>query len=196
VPNEAFGVGPVGMANDDFIPTWSISITPKNPTLDAEADGPLITLQCIRILSNAPNSLWQKIGFDSHGTPQLNDPLNDTAIPNVVMGYRIVPVVLAPDHTLPINIEYLQYTTSPNIQHFDWSTAYVPTSDDFADQTVEDTIMSPIAQANRAALLPVLHRYIDDIATTVDLASMTDSTHAALLAEPVLRLLGEEKVAA
>ncbi len=195
-PNDAFGVGPVGVANDNFIPTFAISIALKNPDPADEEDGPLITLQCVRMLSNAPNALWEKIGFDSHGNPQLSNPLSNTSIPDVVLGYRIVPVVLKPKHTLPINIEYLQYTISLNIQHFSWSTAYVPTSDTFTDQTVETTIMSPTAQANRAALLPVLNRYIPDIATTVDLDSMTDSTHAALLSQPVLRLLGEEKAAA
>jgi hypothetical protein len=196
-PNDAFGVGPVGIANDNFVPKFDVSIVLKNPDPEDEEDGPLITLQCVRMLSNAPNSFWQKIGFDGHGNPQLSDPLKNTAIPDVIMGYRIVPVVLNPQHTLPINIEYLQYTISPNIQHFAWSTAYVPTSDGFTDrQTVENTIMSSTAQANRAALLPVLNRYIPDIATTVDLDGMTDSTHAALLSEPVLRLLGEEKAAA
>jgi hypothetical protein len=107
-----------------------------------------------------------------------------------------VPVVLKPKHTLPINLEYLKYTISPNIQHFAWSTAYVPTTDKFANETVEDTIMSTKAQANRNALLPVLHQYVAALATTVDVASMTDPTHAALLAQPVLRLLGEQKTAA
>lgn len=196
-PNEAFGVGPVGIANDDFVPTFNLTVSLKNADAEAGEDGASsITLQCVRILSNAPNSFWRKIDFDRHGNPALGDPLNDTAIPDVVMGYRIVPVVLAPDHTLPINLEYLKYTISPNIQHFAWSTAYVPTSDDFGGQTVEDTIMSAKAQANRAALLPILHQYIEDIATTVDLESMTNSTHAGLLAQPVLRLLGEERAAA
>ena len=95
VPIEAFGVGPVGVTDDNFIPTFTMAIALKNPTA-AEEDGPLITLQCVRILSNPPNSLWRKITFDGHGNPELNDPLNDTAIANVVMGYRIVPVVLAP----------------------------------------------------------------------------------------------------
>jgi hypothetical protein len=192
-PNEAFGVGPVGVSSDAFTPTFSIKIELKNLDADAKLDGPLITLQCVRILSNAPNSFWQKIDFDGNGNPALGDPLKDTAIPNVVTGYRIVPVVLKPDHTLPINLEYLQYTISPDIQHFAWSTAYVPDTDEFTGQTVEETIMSTTAQANRAALLPILHQYIADIATTVDLDSMTNGTHAALLAQPVLRLLGEEK---
>jgi len=194
-PNDAFGVGPAGVANDNFIPTFEMSITLDNP--EADDEGPLITLQCVRMLSNAPNALWKKIGFDSHGNPQLGDPLKDTGVPDVIMGYRIVPVVLDPQHTLPIYLEYLQYTISPHIQHYAWSTAYVPTTDDFTpSQTVETTIMSPTARANRAVLLPVLNKYIPDIATTVDLDTMTDSTHAALLAQPVLRLLGEEKAAA
>ncbi|KVC62208.1 hypothetical protein WI72_10490 [Burkholderia ubonensis] len=195
-PNDAFGVAPVGVANDDFIPTLTVSIAlTNNPDTLAEV-GAQITLQCVRILSNAPSALWQKIAFDSHGNPVLTDPLTDTAVPDVIVGYRIVPVPLVPDHTLPINLEYLKYTIAPRIQHFAWSTAYVPTSDDFTDQTVEDTIMSPTAQANRAALLPVLHQYLPDIATTVDLDNMVDGTHAGLLAQPVLRLLGEEKTAA
>ena len=194
-PNDAFGVGPVGVTNADFIPELTVSIALTHPPAEAEA-GAQITLQCVRILSNAPNALWQKIVFDGNGNPLLSDPLSDTAIPNVVMGYRVVPVPLAPDHTLPINIEYLKYTIAPQIQHFAWSTAYVPTSDDFTNQSVEDTIMSPTAQANRAALLPALHRYLPDLATTVDLDDMKDSTHAGLLSQPVLRLLGEEKIAA
>jgi len=191
--NEAFGVGPTGTASDSFVPTFSVVIGFKNPPPKPEAQESLITLECVRILSNVPNSLWQKISFDGNGNPQLSDPLNNTTISDVVVGYRIVPVLLKPKHTLPINLEYLKYTISLNIQHFAWSTAYVPTMDDFSNQTVEDTIMSTTAQANRRALLPVLHQYIAAISTTVDVASLTDPTHAALLAQPVLRLLGEQK---
>ena len=41
----------------------------------------------------------------------------------------------------------------------------------------------------------MLHEYIEDVATTVNVASMTDATHAALLSQPVLRLLGEVETA-
>ncbi len=179
-----------GMASDSFIPTLRVSITLTN---NPDQPNVQVTLQCIRIFSNVPNALWQKLDFDSHGTPILDDPLNNTTIPNVISGYKVIAIPLIPDHTLPINLEYLKYTIDPNAQYFSWSTAYVPTSDDFSHQTVEDTIMNTTAVANRAELLPVIHQYIEAVATTVNVDSMTNSTHASLLSQPVLSLLGEER---
>jgi hypothetical protein len=191
IPNEAFGVGPTGTASDSFIPTFDVAITLTNDPAQADVQ---VTLQCVRIFSNAPNSLWQKLNFDGNGNPILGDPLNDATTANVVTGYRVIPIAQVPDHTLPINLEYLQYTIDINAQYFSWSSAYVPAGSAFGDKTVEDTIMSAAAVANRAALLPAIHDYIAAIATSVNLDSMTNPTHAALLSEPVLSLLGENNV--
>lgn len=190
-PSEAFGVGPVGTDATGFLPTFDLSIAPTRPVGGA----PDVTLQCIRVLSNVPNALWQKIPFNGNGSPVLSNPLGDTTIANVVTGYRVVPIPTVPDHTLPISLEYLKYTIDPRIQHFSWSPAYVPQSGDFPDTTVESSIMSATAVANRAALLPALHAYLPNLASTVDVATLTDPTHAALLAQPVMRLLGEERTA-
>jgi hypothetical protein len=190
VPNEAFGVGPAGLSNDSFTPSLEVSITLTNdPGSHLQP-----TLECVRVFSNAPNALWQKLHFDSHGTPILGDVVNDATLANVVTGYRVVPVRVAPHHSLPINIEYLKYTVDPNIGHFAWSGAYIAPDDDFASQTVEDTILSQVAVANRAALLPALNACLAGIATSVSVQGMADATHAALMSEPVLRLLGEQRV--
>lgn len=192
VPNEAFGVGPTGTDSASFVPSLEVSITFTNdPGQDVA-----VTLECVRVFGNVPNALWKKLQFDSHGTPVLEDPLNKATLANVVSGYKVVPVRVKPDHTLPINLEYLKYTVDPELQHFAWSLAYVALTDDFSTQTVEDTIMSATATSNRAALLPAIHDYIADIVTSVQVQGMTDATHAALLSEPVLRLLGEQRAQA
>lgn len=193
-PNDDFGVGPAGIDHADFTPTLTISITPVQVKEDADSDTP--TLQAVRILQNAPNSLWKKIGFDSHGVPQAGDPLNDTSIPNVIVGYTLIPVPQTPDHTLPINIQYLLYTLGPKIQPFSWSTAFVPDADSFTGEAVEETIAATTAVNNRSALLPVLQGFFPTLTTSPDVDSLTSTSTSGLLHEPVLSLIGEEKSAA
>lgn len=192
VPNEAFGVGPAGIDSSAFTPSLEVSITLANDP----GSHPQPTMECVRVFSNAPNALWQKLQFDRHGTPILGDPVNDATLANVITGYKVVPVRVAPHHSLPINIEYLKYTVDPNVGHFAWSGASVASADDFAGQTVEDTITAKTAVDNRAALLPAIHAYLAEIATSVSLQGMADPTHAALMSEPVLRLLGEQRAQA
>ena len=195
-PNDAFGVGPVGLSDDAFTPSLTISIK-RTPSATRSRSAPeesddLIPMKAVRILSTAPNSLWHKVDFDGHGRPRIADPLGDTTIGDVLVGYRIFATALVPDHTQLIDLANLQYTVDVNIQHFTWLTPYVPAKHDFGSETLEGSIMSSRAQANRAQLLPVLDQYVSGLMKSVDVAGMTDKTHAGLLSDPLLRLLGEE----
>ncbi len=190
-PNEAFGVGPTGTDNESFKPSFSITVTfgTEEPSPKDES-----TLQSIRILNNIPSSLWAKKAFDGNAVPVISDPLNNTTLPNAVVGYRIIPIVLTPDRTLPIELQYLQYTLDLNLQSFILSTPFIPTSDSFKDDTVEATIMNQIAQNNRKLLLAVLNQFMPDLSLTVDVTNLADPTTSDLLAEPQMRLLGEQKI--
>lgn len=188
-PNEAFGVGPAGVDSASFLPALAVTITLTNAPA---GQGKEITLQCVRLLSNVPNALWQTTAFDSKGNPLLDNPLQNTTSANVVTGYRVVPVQLVPDHTLPIDSAYLQYTIDPHIGQFAWSAASSPATGPLAGSTVEDSIMLAASVANRAALLPALRAVLTALASTVNVDAMSDSTHAALLSQPVMHLLGQQ----
>jgi hypothetical protein len=148
------------------------------------------------VLGNVPKALWQKPTFDGNGIPAIANPLADTTIANVVTGYKIVPIVQPPEKTLPIELQYLQCTIDPEIQHYAWSAPFVPTADNFKDQTVEQTIMGGTAPKNRAVMLDALKGFIATLDTSVDVGKLADPTGCDLLAEPQMRLLGEQKASA
>ncbi|MDF2627834.1 MAG: hypothetical protein K0R39_1665 [Symbiobacteriaceae bacterium] len=182
-PNSNFGVGPSGIGSDQFTSTHTVTITSNEDS----------TFLAVRVLNNAPSALWQTRSFDKHGVPSGVDPLNDTTVPNTVAGYRLVPYVPAPDHTLPISLEYLQYTIDENIQHFAWSAPTYPTTDSFSNETVSGTIASATAEANRSQLLAAMVAADLQISTQLDVSDLANPATNYLLAAPVLRLLGEQR---
>jgi hypothetical protein len=182
-PNLDFGVRPVGVDSKDFVSEHSITLTSNSST----------TFHAYYSLKNVPKALWAEIKFDTNGDPILGDPVNDTTIKNVVSGFTLVPYVPPPDHTLPIPIEYLQYTLYPEIQKFWWSKPYVPTADNVQDKTVPGTILSKRAEDNRKVLFEAIIGNHVEINTTIDVDGLKDPGTSYLLADPLLRLLGEDK---
>lgn len=182
-PNLEFGIRPVGIDNKDFSSEHSITITSNEST----------TFHAYYSLKNVPKALWAKIDFDTNGNPILGDPVKDTTIKNVVSGFALVPYVPDPDHTLPIPIEYLQYTIDPNTQKFWWSKPFVPTTDNVQGKTVADTIMSKTAQDNRNVLLRGIINNNVAIDKAIDVDGLAHQSTSYLLADPLMRLLGEEK---
>lgn len=182
-PNTDFGVRPVGIESKDFASEHSITLTSNEDT----------TFYAYYSLRNVPKALWKEIKFDNDGNPILGDPVNDTTIKDVVTGFTLVPFVKDPDHTLPIPIEYLQYTIDPNIQKFWWSKPFVPTTDNVQGQTVADSIMSKRATDNRNVLLDAIIGNDVAIDKNIDVDGLALQSTSYLLAEPLMRLLGEEK---
>ena len=181
-PNTDFGVGPTGTASADFTSTHNITITTSTNS----------TFLAVRTLHNAPKSLWNVPNFDSNGVPQV-DPVNDTTLPNVVNGYQLVPNPGTPGETLPIQIQYLQYTIDPNLQQFDWGAPTYVTSDSYTTQTVAQTISTPPASNNMPQILASINRNGLTVSPTVNVSSLANQATSYLLAEPVLNVLGEQK---
>lgn len=183
--NTDFGVGPVGTAPADFTSAYQVSITSDENS----------TFQAVPVLANVPKALWEVKSFDQNGVPQNVDPLNNTTIPNALIGFKLIPSPPEPRHTLPIQLVNLQYTIDPNIQHFVWSDPYYPTADSFSAETVTSTIAGPLAEANRPQLLTAMQNAGLPVLgeSAVNVGDLADQTTNYLLAPPVLSLLGEQK---
>jgi hypothetical protein len=181
--NTDFGVGPVGLTNTDLTSTHTITITTKEAS----------TFSADPLLSNVPAALWQKRDFDSHGVPTGVDPLNNTTLDGVAVGFTVTPVVTPPDHTLPIKIENLEYTIADPIKPFSWTDATAPITDPFTDQTVWGTITATGPASVRLQLLTAMAAEGWPVPTEVDVTELSTQANYDLLADPVLRLLGEQR---
>ncbi len=183
--NTDFGVRPVGLDSAAFTSRQIIEIINDN--------GEVSTFHATPILKNVPKGLWQKVSFSPNGNPNVGDPVNDTTLKDVLTGFNLVPYKDCPANTLPINLEYLQFRLDPELQHYWWTAAYVPLTDDFKDETVSDTIMATKAQANRPMLLSAITDLEFAIDTHINVVELADPESYYLLASPLFRLLGEEK---
>jgi hypothetical protein len=182
-PNTAFGAGPVGLSNSAFTSTHTITITSNE--VSTFYAGPL--------LSNVPTALWQKRDFDDHGVPKGVDPLNSTTLDGVAVGFTLTPVVTPPDHTLPIKISNLDYTIADPIKPFSWTDATAPITDPFTDQTVWGTIAATGPASVRLQLLTAMADEGWPLPTTVNVSELSSQSSYDLIADPVLRLLGEQR---
>jgi hypothetical protein len=182
-PNTAFGVGPVGVLNKDLTSTHTISVT----TVEAS------TFHAAPALGNVPAALWQTRQFDSNGVPVGLDPLNSTTVERVASGFTITPFVAPPHHTLPIKLQDLEYTIADPIKRFDWTDATAPSADTFTDQTVWGTIATAAPEAVRSALVNEIAKEGWSVFTTIDVSELSSQAAYDLLADPVLRLLGEQR---
>jgi hypothetical protein len=185
-PNTLFGVGPVGLAPGDYTATLTVEI-------DSSAD---VKFHAVRIMKNVSKAFWEKPDFSGDGksVPKL-DPLNDTTIKNVLVGFQIIPFVTPPDQTRPIDLEYLKYTVDEeHIESFRWSAPIVPGADNFSTETVAGTLDDPNhAAKNRPALLRAIKGAGFAVAQTLDAGDLGDVAKTYLGDAPVLALLGEAK---
>lgn len=184
VANIAFGVGPTATDHAGFRSTQTLTLmSDQSPS----------RVYAIRALQNVAKALWEAPILDRHGVPQV-DPLNDTTIPDVVVGYRLVPQVARPDRPLPVDLEDLQYTTDADLRSFAWSDPSWPTTDGFANETVAGSIAAPVAMTNRAVLLSAMAAANLGVPLgELDVSDLASQGSKDLLAPPALRLLGERK---
>ena len=183
-PTTDFGVGPTGTPAATFTSTHTLEI-------DAEEPGSLFLATPLQ--RNVSTALWQPREFDAHGVPKHVDPLNDTTIPGVAVGFTLVPSILPPDHTVPIPRENLQYTIVTPIVGLAWSDATVPLSDNFPQQPVWDTIATPGVARIRSALATASAEAGFSVPLDLDVAELASADAYDLLATPSLRLLGEQR---
>lgn len=182
-PASDFGVGPTGTAGNVFQSTHAIQVISNESS----------QFLAVRTLSNVPKSLWEQKSFDSHGVPQNVDPLNDVTVGDALTGFTLTPSVAPPDQTLPILLQNLQYTIDPDIRPLVWSNPSYPTTDSFANETVATTIASTMAAQNRAQLLAAMRQASLLVPDPVDIRELANPSATTLLAEPILRLLGEQR---
>jgi len=185
VPNTQFGVGPVGTGSGAFSSTLTFTVATTEPSAS--------TFYVVDVLQGVPKALWQVPTFDAHGVPQVGNPLQQTTLPDVITGVRLVPMVPTPDHLLPIPIENLQYTIDPKIQPFAWSRPSYATTDPFTHETVAGTIGAAPATANRPSLITAMQQLGLPVSATVDVGTLANPATNDLLAAPLLRLLGEQR---
>jgi hypothetical protein len=184
-PCTTFGVGPTGTDSSDFTSKHTI-------TLQSDGDS---WLGAVRILENVPKALWEKNNFNKHRVPEIADPLNDTTIRDVLVGFRLVPDVILPDATLDIPLENLEYTIRPeDIQHFKWSSPCYQTADSFSTETVPSTISSAPAKDNRSKLIEAIKKVRPSTSDEIEIGDLADKGTNYLLSSPLLRQLGEQKV--
>jgi hypothetical protein len=183
-PNSNFGVGPADVSATDFKSNLTLACETEE---DSQFDA-------VYALVNIPRAMWEQRSFDSNGVPQNVDPVNNTTINNVLSGFTLLPTVPPPDHTLPIPLENLQYTTDPALQAMHWSTPVVQTGNPFTStQTVQNTIGSDRAAANRSAMIAAATRAGFAVSPSVDISSLANPATSYLLAPTVLRYLGEAR---
>jgi hypothetical protein len=181
--NTGFGVGPVGLTEEQFVSTQKVEITATN---DDE-------FRAQPLLGNVPAALWQKREFDEHGVPVGVDPLNSTTIEGVAVGCTLTPFTKDPDHTLRVKIEDLEYTVASPIKPFDWSPGAAPEGDRFGDETVWETIAATAPSKVRSDLLDAMKAEGRPLPTRLDLSELSSRAEYDLLADPSLRLLGEQR---
>lgn len=183
--NKDFGVGPVGVTNADFQSAIIVNIQSTETS----------KFHAVKILSNVAKAMWEYRTTDSHGRPQIGNPVDQTTIPDALTGFDLFPYIASPDHTQKIPLLPLQYTIAPDVKPINWSMPVVATSDPFnANQTVATTIATPPATANRPALLAAMKRAGMTVgARPVDVSTLSTANSNYLLAAPALRYLGEAK---
>ncbi len=178
VPNTDFGVGPVGLDSGALESVHAVDITAGS-------------FRAEPVLRNVPAALWRKPDFDRNGVPIGLDPLNDTTVDGVAVGFTFAPAAGQPRHTLPIRIENLQYT--PVGRTFTWSDAIAPRTDPFRDETVWDTIAAPGPATVRSQLIAAMAAEGWRVPDRVDVSELAIRAVYDLAANPALRLLGEQQ---
>ena len=190
-PNTVFGVGPVGIDDSPEAFTSNLSVDIQS-TADASFHG-------VSILKNVPKAFWQKPKFDEDSrTGPQGDPLNDTTVKDVLVGFHLSPFVARPDRPSPIDLQYLEYSIDEShLQCFNWSAPIVPPADTLSSETVVGTIDTDAATGhapeNRKALLEAVRNAGFAVAPTVDIGDLGDPSKTYLVDVPVLALLGEAK---
>jgi hypothetical protein len=187
VANTQFGAGPSQIAPEKFQPTLTIDVRSSEES----------RFVAVRSFADAPKALWEVKQFDANGVPQTN-PATDLTAANVtdtLKGYDLLPTVADPDHTLPIPKHALEVTTEGQPQRFAWSKASFATCDSFSKETVAGTISTAPVSAVRDAWFAAMLDQMLVIETHVDVASLATPGSNDLLAEPLLRLLGEQRSA-
>lgn len=185
VANVDFGAGPSAIAANDFQPTLKLDMASTEES----------QFLAVRNFADAPKALWEVKEFDANGVPKT-DPttaLTAATVTDTLKGYDLLPFVTPPDHLLPIPKEALEYTIDEQIQHFSWSDPICATSDPFTDQTVAATIAAAPVPTVRDALFAAMLDQLLDIDTTLDLGGLATPGSNDLMAEPHMRLLGEQR---
>jgi hypothetical protein len=178
-PNTDFGVGPVGLAAGELDSRHHITITAG--AFLAEP-----------VLRNVPAALWRETGFDGNGVPAGLDPLHDTTVEGVSVGFTLVPAAGQPSHTLPVRTEDLEYSPVGG-PGFAWSDATAPRTDPFGGETVWETITAPGAEAVRGGLIAAMAAEGWRMPGHVDVSELASRVEYDLAADPALRLLGEQR---
>lgn len=177
----AIAVGPSQIQSGAFTSTLTVTAWAGEDT----------TFDATRIVGAVPRAIWEARALD-HGVPSV-DPMSDTVIPDALTGLAIVPVTPASQQTLPIQIQYLRYTTEGSQIPLPWSGPSVFTVDPFTDETVHATIGAAIPTDNRAAMIAAINRAGFAVPTVVDVSALTDAQSGSLMAPPMLRYLVEAK---
>lgn len=175
--NVDFGVGPMGAAPADVSVALTITLS--------RDEGDIGTWEAAAVVGNVPAGVWLSTTADMGAAPLVLDALT---------GVELVPVVPAPDATLPVPIDTL-LGDDPPVRSFAWSAVVPPSADSFdqagAMTEMQTTLVDPTVSATRSSILAALRDQGLRTATTVDVSRFAAQAPELMTSPPQLRLLGE-----
>ena len=197
-----FGVGPMGVANDDFTSDHTVTLV----RIVEKAPGPPVVWQaqydfdfsahgaCTALTANLPSAAWSKETALSPSMDRLNSA--PRTIAGALVGLSLKAASKPADRTLPISLDTLEKTKDVTVP-FTWAPQVAPTTDTFdqtqAMATFKNTIgTTPMkTRDDRIAVLQAQGMLID---AAVHLDRLKAAADVVLLAPPILSLLGEARV--
>lgn len=171
--NLKFGVGLVGVENDDFDSRHKV-ILEYDEALNQE-----IMYEVTAVLSTVPKSMWDKAAAYLSG---------DSTVEDVLTGFTITPLAPVPDESVPIGLENFQYhfedypkISSPN------RPVIIPGPDDPDPMgKMMETINKPSVSDFRKKILENLKNRQIDVETDVRVAEIAESGRDYIFGGPVL----------
>lgn len=170
---KAFGIAPMKLDPDDFQSSLTL-------TLDSDDSESIFEVEAE--LDNASAGLWAK--------DPLADPVNNTTIPQALIGYSIKPSRIEAGSTLQIDVQSLLFDEDTEPSGAYWNAANLGSSQFGPETSVEGTIEEVDAKSNRESMLDELSQLFP-VDTDLDLSAMTEETY--FMGTPRFQLLGEEK---
>ena len=178
--NEDFGVGPVGCSAATSRPRIPSRSPPKSQPIPGSAGG-----------RQRPAALWQTRDFDRNGVPVGVDPLNSTTIKGVYTGFTLTPLVSAERPRLSLHPQPRLPDRRGGALRVDRRGRPGDRSLRRADRLGDDHRARPASQprpAGRGRRRARVARARPDRRCRLSSRAAYD-----LLANPVLRLLGEQR---
>ncbi|WP_338523782.1 DUF6603 domain-containing protein [Pseudomonas batumici] len=191
--NTAFGVGPVGVSDSDFVSTHTVVISKLNGEMSAED----IRVDVSPVQENLPSATWSTSMALDPSLSNLNDP-QKRAIPDALTGLSITAKKDNPDVTpLPIDLKVLREELGDPRSVF-WPTPTVPTATGYDEDDTMPVFTKALTDikvdATRSAILAQLADAGLSVSSRINVSALAQHAADTLLHAPVLSVLGAQPV--